>query len=303
LDTALSLSAYVLAILAVCTTSVSMNLSAQSAVQSSLFNQNIMPFNPAFAGSKLGLNMDASLRYQWLDLEGAPISQFGSVHLAAPGINAGDFRFGSISFGADMGISQKSLDGSLIRTGDGSYTDIIEHNDALISNSNQSGISPDLGLGVVVRFKSTLFGLSARSLLLKKFQLAENDALVEDGSTFFGFLQQKIEIGYNFELLPSLLLKSDLLSHQMDVQIAAIYRELFKLGLGYRGYNNRTQDAIVLLAGDQFTTNLGLTYGYDLGLSGLNSAHLGSHELAVSYRLADLSSSKGAKVIYNPRFL
>jgi len=288
-----------------------------------------MPFNPAYAGSRLGLNLDASLRYQWLDLEGAPVSQFGSAHLAAPGINAGagltivndaigaennfsarlalakalDFRFGSVSFGLDLGISQKNLDGSLIQTNDGDYSDIIEHNDALISDSNQSGLSPDLGFGVMLRMRNTMVGISATSILQKKYQLAENDAVVEKGNTFFAYLQQKFEIGYNFEVLPSLLLKSDLLSTQMDVQLAAIYRELFKLGLGYRGYNNRTQDAVVVLAGYQFTPNLGISYAYDVGLSGLNSAHSGSHELAISYRIADLMSSRGGKVIYNPRFL
>lgn len=325
----LSLSAILLLVCALCVPATSSQLNAQSSPQTSLFSQNVLPFNPAYAGTRMGLNLDASLRYQWVDIDGAPVTQFGSLHLAAPGINAGagliivndaigaennfsarlalakslDFRFGSISFGLDGGIAQKNLDGALITTTDGDYQGTINHSDALIPNGGQGGLSADLGFGVFVKLRNTMIGLSARNLLPKNFQLAENDAVVEDGLTYFGFLQQNIELGYNFELKPSLLFKSDLVSHQMDVQLAAVYRTLIQAGIGYRGYNNRTQDAIVLLAGYRFTSNLRLVYSYDLGLSGLNTAHSGSHELAVSYRIADLLSSGGGKVRYNPRFL
>ncbi len=305
------------------------SLSAQSAAQTSLFSQNVLPYNPAYAGTRLGLNLDASARYQWLDIEGAPVSQFGSIHMAAPGINAGaglivvndaigaennlsvrlslakafKLRFGTISFGLDAGIAQKNLDGALIVTNDGEYTGVIQHNDDLIPNSSQNGVTPDIGLGVLFKLPKTLVGLSVRSLIDKEFQLTENESIVEAGRTYFGLIQQNIEVGYNFELIPSLLLKSDAISHQIDLQLAAVYLETFQLGLGYRGYNNRTQDAVVLLAGYRFTPNFKLFYSYDIGLSGLNTAHSGSHELAISYRLADLMSSRGGKVIYNPRFL
>jgi len=302
----------------------------QSSPQSSLFNQNILNFNSAYAGTKIGVHLDGSFRYQWLDLEGAPVSQFASAHLALPGIRSGfgislyndaigsennfsarfalarnfDLKRSNISVGLDLGIGQKALDGSELITADGQYDNgTVNHNDPSLLNERGSGLAPDLGAGILYRISRTMVGVSVRNIVKKSFALADNQSLVEDKPVFYVFAQHVIEPSYTIKLIPALLVKSNLVSHQLDVQLAVVFRETFQAGLGYRGFNDRTQDAAVAMVGYHFSTDLLFTYGYDIGLSGLKSVHSGSHELAVSYRIGRLLSPRGGKVIYNPRFL
>ena len=316
----------VLCIVACCT---GLELKSQSSPQSSLFSQNVLAFNPAYAGSKLGVHVDGSLRYQWVDLEGAPVSQFLSGHVALPGIKAGiglslyndaigaennisarfafsktiKTRFGNIFGGLELGIAQKSLNGAELISNDGSYSEVIEHNDDLLPNGRNSGMAPDLGFGLLFQRSKTMIGISARSLLNRNYDLGETGTIVESKATFYGYAQQLVELGYNIDLVPSLLIKSDLVSQQLDFQVAAIYREMFQFGLGFRGYNNRTEDAVILMAGYHFTADFMLLYSYDIGVSGLNTVQSGSHELGISYRISSLLANGGGKVIYNPRFL
>jgi type IX secretion system PorP/SprF family membrane protein len=69
-------------VLFVCIAQVQVN--AQQDAQSSLYFFNPLNFNPAYAGSRGSLNVTAVNRAQWVGWEGAPRTQFLSVHAKTP---------------------------------------------------------------------------------------------------------------------------------------------------------------------------------------------------------------------------
>lgn len=307
-------------------------LFGQQTAQTSLYNQNLLTYNPAYAGSKIGLYADGSFRYQWLDLEGAPVSQFLSAHMAIPKYTAGfgfslvNDRIGAennfsvnlafskwldlgrlgLSLGLDAGIAQKSLDGTALVTPEGSYNSLSEpnsHTDSHLITESNGSIALNLGAGIFIKSRFTEGGISVRNILPKKFSLGAEEDIIEEGAHFYGFLRHYFALVYNIDLIPSLLFKSDLVSHQLDAQIMAQYRDFIQFGIGFRGYNNRTQDALVFLAGYRVNKDLRIAYSYDLTLSRLQNFQSGSHEVGISYRFGSLLSPSGGKVRYNPRFL
>ncbi len=58
----------------------SLNSFAQQEEQNSLYMFNVLNFNPAYAGSRGSLNVTAIGRFQWAGMNGAPMTQFLSVH-------------------------------------------------------------------------------------------------------------------------------------------------------------------------------------------------------------------------------
>ena len=56
------------------------NAFGQQDEQLSLYNYNPLYYNPAYAGSKSALSVVALARFQWVNFEGAPNTQFLSVH-------------------------------------------------------------------------------------------------------------------------------------------------------------------------------------------------------------------------------
>ncbi len=62
---------------------------AQQEEQSSLYMFNALNFNPAYAGSRGSLNITAIGRFQWVGINGAPNTQFLSVHAPVAKQNIG----------------------------------------------------------------------------------------------------------------------------------------------------------------------------------------------------------------------
>ena len=110
--------------------------------------------------------------------------------------------------------------------------------------------------------------------------------------------------GYRFEnkkrplvLIPSVLFKSNLSSHQIDLNVNGVYKEKYWGGLTYR-----LQDAIVLLGGVELNNGLRIGYSYDIDITQLSQANNGSHEIMLGYSF-DMSLEKRKKEYKSVRFL
>ncbi|MBL4624871.1 MAG: type IX secretion system membrane protein PorP/SprF [Flavobacteriales bacterium] len=82
---------------------------------------------------------------------------------------------------------------------------------------------------------------------------------------------------------PSLLIKTDLTSTQIDLNNLITYNDMFILGTGYRH-----QDALIFSTG----VKLGVfqfLYAYDYGISALSSFHSGSHEINLKITINNTS--------------
>jgi type IX secretion system PorP/SprF family membrane protein len=79
-------------------------------------------------------------------------------------------------------------------------------------------------------------------------------------------------------LRPSMHVKTDQVSTQIDFNLNATYGEQIWGGVTYR-----LDDAIVLIAGYNINKNLKFGYAYDITMSDLRSESSGSHETLLRY--------------------
>lgn len=82
-----------------------------------------------------------------------------------------------------------------------------------------------------------------------------------------------------FEIMPSVLVKSDFTFTTGEIMARARYRKFLSFGLGYRW-----DDAVIITAAAEIK-NFYIGYSYDYATSAIRSASSGSHELFVGYSL------------------
>jgi type IX secretion system PorP/SprF family membrane protein len=148
---------------------------AQSQPQYSLHMLDRYQFNPAFAGMESSLSVTANYRAQWLGISGNPEQRYINMHLpfylwkgalgmslqhesigAQKILNATvsynyvtEIKFGLLSVGISGGVSQQTLDGTVLRAPDGEYEGpTILHNDPILPNTVVHGLAPLVQAGV-----------------------------------------------------------------------------------------------------------------------------------------------------------
>ena len=309
-------------------------LTAQQSPQSSLYNFNIYDYNPAIAGLDGNLSINGDIRRQWAGIVGAPLTQSINVHLPVYltrggfGVSVKNFTAGVsqniqgvlsynqtlflgekglISVGVSGGIVQHSFNGSELRTPGGVIdASSVNHNDSQLPEFDASATAPVLNAGLIFDYNSFRLGISADNLLESQFVLSndQKDVVFNQIRHYYGYMSYEISLDNDLNLLPSLLIKAETASIQADFNLSVELRDKFMLGIGYRGYNNISSDALIFQGGFRLNDSLFLRYAYDFGLSQLKTVHSGSHELLISY---DISTNFGKgtlpQIIYNPRFL
>ena len=302
-------------------------LRGQQESQYSLSLLNPYAFNAGFAGMDYSLSATGVFRRQWVDLDFTPTTQQLNVHAPTAAISGGlglsfdndDFgalqrtRFGigyayhlslgegTLAIGARANIQQYTLDGSLLRTPEGSYIGgNIDHNDPILPNGAISGSSPSFDVGVYYKNEVLEFGVGVNNLTESVTDL--NDISLTDARTITANAAYNYELTYNVRLRPHVIVQSDLVQTQMTASILAEYNENYFGGLGYRGFGADNQDALFIMAGLKIGNNIKLAYAYDVTLSGLQQVSSGTHEILINYNLNKrYIFSKPPNTIYNPR--
>ena len=268
-------------------------------------------------------------RKQWVGLDGSPSSQHANVHLPVGVLNSG---FGlylnndligaeqtlgvglaysyRVSIGADAVLSagvsghwsQYTLDGSRLRTPEGSYEGGgIEHNDILLPEGRYSAASPALGAGLYLDHPRLHVGFSVQNAL--EPQLSLDDVIFTFDRTYFGYLGTSLEIGRHWQWMPSILAKSNGALWQVDWTNILGYDGNFFGGVTFRGYDQPSIDALAVLAGVRLSDKFFLGYAYDFSISPLRYANEGSHEVVLRYNLRkEIGRQRVPPVIYSPRF-
>lgn len=305
-------------------------ISAQQLAQYSLVAENKYAINSAVAG--VSNNLDAFLTYrsQWVGLAGNPTTQqvnfsfpigiiksgvgflFENENIgASTGLRAQlgfnkIFTFGEniFSLGVNGGFIQGALDGAQLRTPDGDYKgNVIDHKDNILNAASSQGST--VSVGVSAYFKNSAFegGISASNINEPSVTLSGQNAsklsLKRHYNAFLGYE------GFHFSdiiLQPFISLRTDATETQADLYIMAQYLENIYLGVGFRGYNTNSKDALIGIVGFKLNQQLNLFYGYDLTLSPLNASSRGSHEIGLKYKLSkSFGKGKLPPIIFNPR--
>ncbi|MGB3799112.1 MAG: PorP/SprF family type IX secretion system membrane protein [Lewinella sp.] len=301
---------------------------AQQLGHYSLYWLDPVQFNPAYAGLDNSLSITGTYRAQWTGLDGQPSSQRVSAHLpvyflsSGFGVEAERDELGARSlsrFGASwsyqlvtstavwsVGVSgryyQMSLNGAALRTPDGEYPEpnFVEHNDALLPSGNEGAGTMTFAAGLYYQSERLEGGLSARNI--SEGIIAFPGLDYQLGRQYHAYLRARFDFLRAWELSPLIGAMSDGIQHQVTTGLIAQYDENIFGGIAYRGYNNMSTDAILLMAGLNLSDKLSVAYAYDLTLSDLRTVQDGSHELTLKYNLRQrIGAGVPPPIIFNPR--
>lgn len=235
------------------------------AQQDAQFSQNIFlnnTINPGATGIKGMHCFSVVARDQWTGFEGHPftgqISYSGviqnidnigvgavvtfdkigfeqNVNLKLSGAYHLPIGEGKLGIGLDLGLLQKGVTGNVIASNPG---------DAIVSSiSGTSDMGFDLGLGLFYyRPEKMYFGISGQKLIPQSITLGTATPKIRPHMYITGGYFHPI--GNGIVLKPNLLVKTDLSSTQLDVNLTAEFNKEFWVGASYR-----VQDAIVANVG------------------------------------------------------
>ncbi len=298
---------------------------AAYALQQTQFSQytlNINGINPAYTGLDEMIHVTGVHRQQWLNLKRAPQTTFLNVdlpfsiekskHGAAIGFlneDIGLFSDQSIflkyayhklisettTLSGGLALQFKSLGFNTkdVNLGNSDYH--TPNDPAIPTGSEVSDLKTDIGIGAMLSDTRYIIGVAVQQILSPTYQL---------NNTEFRQKRQLNIIGmYNISLnnplyvvKPSVLVKTDFASWQIETGANIAMNEKYWGGIGYRW-----QDALIFQAGLQLTNGLTIGYSFDFPVSSMLYTSVGTHELVLSYKFKiELSKKQSYKSI---RFL
>ncbi len=285
---------------------VAFSINAQSQ-QLPLYSQYMMNgflLNPAMAGAEKHIPIRLTARQQWAGITDAPATYALSGHTPiGESMGAGGYVFtdmfgptkrtgiqGSYSYhltlGNDLklglGLSLSAFQYSLDETSLVS----IESGDDAISGAVESTFVPDANFGAYLYSEKYFVGLAVQQLVQLDIQLGENsDNVNQMVRHYFITGGYTFDAGSDFKVQPSLLLKGTESSpFQVDVNVKAIYKDNYWMGISYR-----TSDAVIALLGVKYDKYY-FGYAFDFTLSNISNYTTGSHEIMLGINLGGKDS-------------
>lgn len=275
---------------------MALSVYAQTEPMYSQYMFNMLPLNPAYAGSQEDLSVTALYRKQWLDMDGAPSTQTLSAHTPvkkkniALGFTAIHDKIGvtgktgfygayayrvrfknksTLSLGLQGGVSQAVNHFSRLRT--------KQPNDPHMNADRVLYTAPGVGAGVFWYSDKYYLGASAPDLM--EVQLNGNAGQIRRRH-YFIHGAYVFRLSYQVKYMPGFLIKEvQGVAPQFDFNNTVILNDVLWLGLSYR-----SSASLNLLVQLQLTGQLRLGYSYDSPLGDLKSVAGASHELKLSYR-------------------
>lgn len=294
---------------------------AQQDVQFTQFANNKIFYNPGVIGSGDAICLSAAHRSQWVGFENAPTTQNFSANVPLDIIGGGlsvNFTNDMIGFFQDItaGVGygyQASLAGGTLGLGvrvdfrnknvtSGVWAPPQTMNDPSLVQLGATSMATDLSFGTYYQRDNWYAGLSSTRLLETKDILTANggsgNAQIRGKRHYYLMGGYDIDLQNGFVLQPAMMVKTDLVTTQFDLNAAATYNNQIWGGVTYRVY-----DALSVMAGYQITKDLRATYSYDLTTSSLRNSSSGSHEIMMSYCFTIEIPPKEKGSYRNPIFL
>lgn len=285
---------------------------AQQDEQMSLYMYNQLYYNPAYAGSRDALSAIAIARFQWVNFDGAPRSQWFSMH--APlmqrhlgvGVHAVNDRIGNRSrtaiYGDISGSVKVSKKGSRIALGVSVGADVVGYDFSNVQVLDETDpyfgevytdTKPNVGTGIYYYGDRHYFGISSPRLLEAKTTSFDTLITRLNSRHFF------VSGGYIFDLNSVLKLKpSALIKYTpnapmtIDVNATMLMYDVVWAGLMYRYHESMGVHVLV-----DIKKTVGIGYNYDFPINGLRTFQSGSHEIFIRY---DMRPKKS--VYTSPRY-
>ncbi|WP_343636500.1 PorP/SprF family type IX secretion system membrane protein [Fluviicola sp.] len=265
------------------------NLLGQHNDFQSLYMYDALTINPAYAGNKEALTLNANYRDQWKGIKGAPKTFSFSGHLVTRSKKMGlgltlindqygiqnNLRFNLIyayrikignsilSFGVGAGLRNESVDYNALN--------LVQQDDIAFLNQSRRSILPDVNLGTMLKCKSLLVGISAPNIV----RIKEKHIL----QAFNGYAGYVFDIGKQFKLKPTCLVKY--LVHSpvsYEGNLTLYYKQLFSLGFGAK--SSKTGNVYAQL---HLNKQFGIAYLYERNLGPQGQLWRNTHEVMINY--------------------
>lgn len=261
-----------------------------------MFNEIFI--NPAYTGSNDALALSGAYRWQWIGIDGAPITETFTAHVPTlnkkMGIGIGllnesigqlrrtgvyanyayriKMKNSVLAFGLQAGIQRMQEFLSRVST--------TTENDSQFMNDSPRYITPNFGFGMYYSSSKGYVGVSIPRLVQTDLNSvrATNKINPKDFSYFItgGYTYKVSE---NLKLIPSAMLKLvNAAPFQYDLSISALLNNVLWIGGSYI-----SQNAVSGMAGFQINPQLKASYSYDYTLSSLRKFNSGSHEFRLTY--------------------
>lgn len=267
--------------------------------------------NPGAAGSNNGACATALIREQWLGFEGRPSSKIFNINspLSFIGLPIGagltimtdnigfyknvsfnlagsymlDLASGKLGIGVDMGFNNNALSNTEWVTGGNGGSPA---GDPGIPN-DESAMALDLGFGLFYKQDRLYLGLASRHLTepAMEFSQTASPPLKRHYYATGGYNYQ-LPNPY-FELTPSIYLKSDGASTQIDANAILMYNKRIWGGVSYR-----LKDAYVAMFGMDFEGGYSFGVAWDFPVTDIGTYASGSIEFFLRYCF-HISTDKG----------
>jgi len=276
-----------------------------------MFNDYV--FNPAIGGIHDYYQVRTNYRYQWAGIKDAPrtylLSAYGP-HKAMP-MGYGGFIYSDVS----AATSQLGLYGSYaynvlittdIRLSMGAFMGLKQfkvakdqlkpgtEGDPVYEGVEFVKYMPDANIGGYIYNSQFYFGASFNQLFGNKIEFLDEydtkDVMRKLNNHFFVTGGYKYNVTRDLDLEGSTFFKIVRSAPvQMDLTVRGIWQKT-----AWGGISWRTGDAIVVLAGYNYSDMLYIGYSYDVTTSQLRKLQSGSHEFMIGARFNSIKNS-GAK--------
>jgi len=286
-------------------------INGQYAPQFSHFMYDHLRTNPGSAGSTDMIDATLMYRNQYMDFEGAPktglfaisspFKLLGAQHgvgLTVITDNIGNnkdvlpaisyaLRFavgsGTLGVGIQGGIFQSDVEANWRPPGGSEAQGITDEH---IPYGKADGMPLNFAAGLFYRTDDIYFGASATNITAPEITApgdpGENDNI---NATYNLSRQFYVTAGYNmqlsnpvYELKPAVLLKSDGVATDMDINLTLVYNKKIWGGVSYR-----TGSAIIGFIGLELIENLKAGVAYDYATSTLSKESDGTFEIMLNY--------------------
>jgi type IX secretion system PorP/SprF family membrane protein len=277
--------------------SLGMHLYAQQNPQNSFYMLNPLSYNPAYAGSRGSINLTALGRFQWTGIDGAPMTQFLTVHMPfrnqsiGVGLHISNDRIGSrtsqaiyadfayairlnkkedrLSFGITGGVDLNQFNFNGLTVTD--PTDLNYLN-------SYSGANPNFGAGIYYYGKRHYLGISVPRLLESSLSNSTSSTAVIKRHYYLaaGYV---FKLGSVVDFKPSVLLKiAENAPFTFDVNASFYLFERFWIGGMYRFNESAGLNFIY-----NFKNIMHIGYAFDYPYNDLRTNNFGSHEVVLGF--------------------
>ncbi len=281
---------------------------AQQLPQFTQYMFNTISVNPAYAGSREGINMTALHRNQWAGLDGNPTTSTFSFHTPMNnervglglsyitdqlGFESTNYVYGDFSYTIPVTSEAKLSFG--LKAGFTNYRlENPDYNDPFF-NANFNSWKPNFGAGVYLSTNKWYAGISSPRIL--NTDLNDGEFVALERNSYYAIGGLVLDLSFDIKFRPAFITKfTNGAPSTYDLTSSFLFYEKVWFGASYR-FNDASNFGAFL--DYQISSNVRIGYAYDLPTSTIRPYTGGTHEAILIF---EPKLSKKTNLYKSPRY-